>query len=430
MAPPTITMYICLSIGSVLFLGNLLVFYAVVTKKQHSTVDYLIGAMCLHGQLYYILTSVVILASIFAIGNHATALTCFRDWLACYFGFAFVMLSAMFFADRYLATSRPLFFKIKVTNQFAHLGIVFNIFVSLLLSSLVVAQHYWRVFANAYYSFFICLNALVMSCFIVMLFCYVAICKALLYFAGRQMYIFNVAGNTHRTSTDSHIATTLSLENPHINTSSSSLDTTPSSTLERPRNTVETLSSLSTHHFQAKLKTLQLLKISSLKETERQRPVDRKPVKKFSLPATSSANRIMRTASCGVRSDRFSCPNNLISADGPPDLPLWLIATLSEDILSQNKGKKTCGIIGAKQRFPLERRSAMYNPSTSGDGRRVGRRERGYTILNVVSDLIASRRNESDKELRLSHARNLVQILTTTLALYLFWCPFIVSLID
>ena len=122
-----------------------------------------------------------------------------------------------------------------------------------------------------------------------------------------------------------------------------------------------------------------------------------------------------------------------MSEKGPPDLPLWLIAMLSKEIETLDRQKQPDSLTHSSvnkmlpmQNFPMRRRAAIYNPS-KGRGR-----ERGYTIVNVVSNLISSsRRQEFDKELRLSQVRNLVKILTTSLLLYLmFWSPFIVSVID
>ena len=413
MTSPSITIYICLAIGLFLFIANLLVFYAVLKKKRYSTVDYLIGALCAHGQFYYALTSVVVLAIAFSPKHDKSSviLEYFQDWIACYFGVAFTILQTMLFVDRYLATSRPLFFKMKIRNRFAHIVIGISVCAAVLLaSSLVIAQHHLN-YLRTRYLFFVCLSAFALVCFVIMLLCYIAICRALLFFAGRQMYIF---GSFERTTTKTKTAE----ENTHDGvTLNNVLETHVANTTLKKSKSVVVASVTSPPH-------------QSQQPKQQQRQHRIKPSKKFSLPAistnslTGSNTRVLYA----VRSGRVSCPDKMVSERGPPDLPLWLIATLSMEIESCDRLKQAEALNAIKmlplQRFPARHRAATYNPS---GGERRERRDRGYTIVNVVLNLIQSRRNEFDKELRLSQARNLVQILTTTILMYLFWSPFVVS---
>ena len=189
----SVTVYTCMAIGFILLIANILVFYAVLKKKQYSTVDHLVGAICIHGQLYYVLASLVALAIYYLpkkLNNSRAFLDYFQDWVACYFGLSFTTLLTMFYVDRYLATARPLFYKMKVRNRFGRIAIAISVCAALLLASLlVIVQFFSSHLVRARHSFFVCLNTFTFVCFIGMLLSYTLICRSLLYFAGRQMYI-------------------------------------------------------------------------------------------------------------------------------------------------------------------------------------------------------------------------------------------------
>ena len=430
-----------MAIGFILLIANSLVFYAVLKKKRYSTVDYLVGAISIHGQFYYVLTSLVALTIHFLPKepNNSTAfLEYFQDWIACYFGLSFTILLTMFYVDRYLATSRPLFYKMKVRNRFGRIAIGISVCAALLLASLLVIVQFYASSHHhdrARHSYLVCLNTFTMICFVGMLLCYVLICRSLLYFAGRQMYIFGnseITAPASTTGTDTvqnkYFSDTLNNNNRSVEPPLTAAN--PTILLERSKSAVTTAAAGRFHQTQQqKQHRNQHIKSKSIK------------MKKLSLPAFSVNSTTTTTAPSSVsfnnsirlstvRSARFSCPDSMASEKGPPDLPLWLIAMLSKEMESRDIQNQTDTLSNVNkmlpmQSFPMRRRAAIYNPSK-------GRRERGYTIVNVVSNLISSsRRPEFDKELRLSQVRNLVKILTTTLLLYLlFWSPFIVSVIN
>lgn len=436
----SVTVYTCMAIGFILLIANILVFYAVLKKKQYSTVDHLVGAICIHGQLYYVLASLVALAIYYLpkkLNNSRAFLDYFQDWVACYFGLSFTTLLTMFYVDRYLATARPLFYKMKVRNRFGRIAIAISVCAALLLASLlVIVQFFSSHLVRARHSFFVCLNTFTFVCFIGMLLSYTLICRSLLYFAGRQMYIFGNsetrASSTVTTTTTQTTRTRGTVKNTNAvdySMKSDVVNTNPKIVLEISKSAV---SAAGGRVHRTQYQQQKQHKSKSIK------------MKKLSLPAFSANSTTATTATSSVsfntskrlstvRSARFSCPDSMVSEKGPPDLPLWLIAMLSKEIETLDRQKQPDTLTHSSvnkmlpmQNFPMRRRAAIYNPS-KGRGR-----ERGYTITNVVSNLISSsRRQEFDKELRLSQVRNLVKILTTSLLLYLmFWSPFIVSVFD
>ena len=137
-----------------------------------------------------------------------------------------------------------------------------------------------------------------------------------------------------------------------------------------------------------------------------------------------------------ARAARYSCPI-CVESKCHPDLPLWLIASLSNELKeTRQQGQRLRAQtlpVNPKESQVQEKQRRRNRASTVdqfSSNTELGRFPRGrtYTMCNVVVNLIATRRKRKvDRGLRLSQARHLVQILTTMLVFYLFWLPFLVS---
>ena len=185
----SLTTYICLVAGLLLCAANAFVFYAALKKRRPLTVDILVGALCLHSIVYYMAYGILLIVQ--ELTNSSQLTLNAGKCIECYFAFSFPIILSVFFIDRYLATSHPLYYKMRVVNRHSYIVLFIGVIISVSLTVFTMVRKRLSMGSvTVHFSHFLCVFIVTVASFVAMVICYISICRALLYFAGRQMYIF------------------------------------------------------------------------------------------------------------------------------------------------------------------------------------------------------------------------------------------------